>query len=217
MFTSLPHDFLLRLALNFAAVLGLVRWLYYPAQRDRDLAFSLFMFGLTIFLVAYVLKTLDLPAGFGFGLFAVFGLLRYRTEGISNKALTYLFIVTALAMLNALGKFTAVDFALVNGLVLLITGVAEHGRLLGLPVKGREIRQTVQYERIDLIRPDRQAELIADLTARTGWSIERVDVAELDFVRDVATLRVYRRPLQGGAEPGDSAALIAPAPRVGAD
>ncbi len=216
MFTSLPPDFLLRLALNFAAVLVLVRWLYYPAQRDRDLAFSLFMFGLTIFLVAYVLKALDLPAGFGFGLFAVFGLLRYRTEGISNKALTYLFIVTALAMLNALGTFTAVDFALVNGLVLLITGVAEHGRLLGLPVKGREIRQTVQYERIDLIRADRQAELIADLTARTGWTIDRVDVAELDFVRDVATLRVYRRPFQGGAEPGAGAEVISPPP-VAAD
>ncbi|GGL08554.1 DUF4956 domain-containing protein [Deinococcus radiotolerans] len=201
MLSSLPHDFLIRLALNFAATLVLVRWLYYPAQRDRDLSFSLFMFGLTIFLVAYVLKTLDLPASFGFGLFAVFGLLRYRTEGISNKALTYLFIVTALAMLNALGRFTLLDFAVVNGAVLLITGLAEQGRLLGLPAQAREVRQTVQYERVDLIRPERRADLLADLSARTGWMITRVDVTEVDFVKDVATLRVYRQP----QEPADSA------------
>lgn len=210
MLLSLPHDFLLRLAVNFVAVLLLVRWLYFPAQQDRDLAFSLFMFGLTIFLVAYVLKTLDLPAGFGFGLFAVFGLLRYRTEGISNKALTYLFIVTALAMLNALGQFTLLDFAVINGAVLLVTGLAEQGRLLGLPVKGREIRQTVQYERMELVHPARLAELHADLTARTGWTIERIDVAELDFVKDVATLRVYRKPGQRGTESQGSAARTTP-------
>ncbi|MFC4638339.1 DUF4956 domain-containing protein [Deinococcus hohokamensis] len=191
---SFSADFLLRLVLNFGAVLVLVRWLYYPAQRDRELAFSLFMFGLTIFLVAYVLKTLNLPASFGFGLFAVFGLLRYRTEGISNKALTYLFIVTALAMLNALGHFSLLDFGLMDGLVLLTTGLAEHGRLLGLAPKGREIRQTVQYERIDLIRPERRSELLADLQARTGWTIGRVEIVELDFLKDVATLRVYHQP-----------------------
>ncbi|MFC4424974.1 DUF4956 domain-containing protein [Deinococcus navajonensis] len=196
MLSSFSPDFLMRLALNFVSVLVLVRWLYYPAQRDRELAFSLFMFGLTIFLVAYVLKTLDLAASFGFGLFAVFGLLRYRTEGISNKALTYLFIVTALAMLNALGHFSLLEFGIMDGLVLLTTGLAEQGRLLGLAPKGREIRQTVQYERIDLIRPERQAELLADLQARTGWTIERVEVVELDFLKDVATLRVYHRPLE---------------------
>lgn len=194
MLASLPPDFLLRLSVNFVAALVLVRFLYYPAQRDRDLAFSLFMFGLTIFLVAYVLKALDLPAGFGFGLFAVFGLLRYRTEGISNKALTYLFIVAALAIVNALGAFSLLDFAVVNGAVLLTTGLAEQGSLLGLPAQRREVRQTVQYERLDLIHPDRYSDLIADLTERTGWGIERVEITELDLVRDTATLRVYRQP-----------------------
>jgi hypothetical protein len=191
--TSLTLALLARLLLNSAAVVVIVRAFLYPVQRDRELAFSLFMFGLTIFLVAHVLRSLSLSAGFSFGLFAVFGLLRYRTEGISNKALTYLFIVAALALLNAVGDFTWLDLVALNALVVLATGLAENGRLLGLePLRRRDaVRHVVQYERIDLIVPARREELIRDLEARTGWRVTRVEVDEVDFVRDTASLRVY--------------------------
>ncbi|UBV44849.1 DUF4956 domain-containing protein (plasmid) [Deinococcus taeanensis] len=194
MLTGLHLDVAGRLLLNTIAVLTIVRWLYYPAQRDRELAFSLFVFGLTTFLVASVLMNLELPAGLGFGLFAVFSLLRYRTEGISNKALTYLFVVATLAILNALGNFTPLVFILLNALVVLATAAAEDGRLLGVQRRRQEVRQTVQYERIDLIRPDRRADLLADLEARTGWQIVRLDIGEVDFLKDVVTLRVTHVP-----------------------
>lgn len=186
---GLGDDFFLRLTISMLAVLTVVLSMTVLAKRGREVAFSYVMFGLVIFLIAFVLKSTQLSAGFGFGLFAVFGVLRYRTEALPIRDLTYLLIVIAVALVNAVANSGMPALVVLNGLLVLGTLLAQW-----ITTLRREEVRCVTYERIALIPPERRTELLADLSARLGVLVVRVEVGDVDFVRDTAQLNVWYLP-----------------------
>ena len=186
---ALPPEFYLRLLLSTVTVLVVVLTLYFSTRRSRDVAFSYLMFGLVIFLIAYVLKSTEVSVGFGFGLFAVFGILRYRTEEVPTRDLTYLLVVIAIAMINAVANVGASGLLLFNA--LLAAGTVLVQWVSGLR---REDQRQVVYERVELIRPGRRQELLQDLGQRLGVTALRIEVGQIDFMRDTVLLTVWSRP-----------------------
>ncbi len=177
-----------RLCLNMAVLLLLVRFLYYPKTKRKDYLFTYFLIGTITFFLCFGLKKLDIDTGMGLGLFAIFSILRYRTEGIEIKEMTYLFLVIGISVVNALAsnKISLAEMMLINGVLLLLTYGLESLWLLR-----HETRKIIQYERIDLIKPERYEEMKADLEERTGLKINRIEVGKIDFLRDSAQLLIY--------------------------
>jgi hypothetical protein len=122
------------------------------------------------------------------GLFAIFGVLRYRTSQIPIREMTYLFIVIGTAVINALAnkKITYVELVTANSIVIFIAWGFEHKWFMR-----HESKKTILYEKIDLIKPENYKQLLADLSERTGLKITRVEVGRIDFLRDTARLRIY--------------------------
>jgi hypothetical protein len=176
----------LRLSVDVACTAVLVRGIYFRYYRRADLFLTFFSFNLTIFLITYLLNGVDITMGAAFGLFAVFSMLRYRTDTISAKDMTYLFLVIALGLIMSVSPVSLAALALIGAALLVMTQLLESSILAR-----RELAQRVEYENIKLIAPSARAELIADLKARTGLDVHRVDVQEIDLVRDSARLTVY--------------------------
>jgi hypothetical protein len=183
---GLRSGFLLRLAIDLACVFVLIRVIYFRAYGRADLFLTFFSFNLVIFLIAYVLNSVEMSLGAAFGLFAVFSMLRYRTEGISTTDMTYLFLGIALGLIMAVSDAGWVQLVMVGAVVLGLTQLLEGGWLTR-----REIRQHVHYDRIELVDARERAALLEDLRARTGLNIHRVEVQEIDLLRDAARLAVY--------------------------
>ncbi len=187
---QLPAHFFFRLLIQTFFLFGLVRFLYYPQNRDREMTFSFLVFGMVIFFVMFFMIQVKVSLGFAVGAMAIFGILRYRTEPMPTKDLTYLLVVVGLSVLNAVLKFQPLELIAINTLLLAFTLFGE--RIPGLE-HGRQAN--VQYERPDLIVPERHHELIADLEERTGWVVRGFEVGDIDFLRDTVQLRVmYYQP-----------------------
>lgn len=182
------YSLLFRLCVNMLILTVLIRFLYYPKTRRKDYLFTYYLIGTITFFLCFGLKKLDIDTGMGLGLFAIFSILRYRTEGIEIKEMTYLFIVIGISVVNALSsnKISLAEMGLINCFMLLITYGLENLWLLK-----HETRKVITYERIDLIKPDRYAELMEDVQARTGLKINRIVVGKIDFLRDSAQLMVF--------------------------
>lgn len=185
-FDKLGIKFFTRLAINFVSVLLLIRTIYYPIYRKKDFFFTFFQFNLVIFIITYLLNKVDLSMGAAFGLFAVFSLLRYRTEDISAKDMTYLFIVIALGLINAVNKGTYFETALIN-LVILFFAYFLDGNFF---IKN-ETSQSIVYENIEMIKPENQHLLIEELKKRTGLDIHKISIGKVDFMRDTAMVKIY--------------------------
>jgi hypothetical protein len=138
--------------------------------------------------LSYLLSGVKLQLGFAFGLFAIFGILRYRTEALAIKEMTYLFVVIAVAVVNALAnkKISYVELLFANSAMVAFTYLIERKWLLR-----HEVSKTILYENIELIKPDRRQELINDLEERTGLKITRVQIGRIDFLRDTARVKIY--------------------------
>ena len=124
--------------------------------------------------------------GAAFGLFAVFSMLRYRTEGISTKDMTYLFLVIAMGLITALSKGNPLEISLINIIIIVFTFALETTVFMK-----KEVSQNIQYENIEMIKPDLRAELLADLENRMGVKINRISIGRIDFLKDTAMIRVY--------------------------
>lgn len=174
--------------INFAIVLVIVRFIYYPQRRDKDYVFTFIAFNTIIFFVMGLLNDTELSVGVGFGLFAIFSILRYRTSTIPIREMTYLFVLIALPVLNSilLEEQCYEEFAVANLAILIVLYVLETG--WGFQY---EARKTVIYERIDMIRPENWSLLIEDLQERTGLPIRRIEIGQLNFLRDTAEITVY--------------------------
>lgn len=183
---GLPEAALLRLAVNLLTVFVLIRLIYHRLYRKSDLFLTFFTFNFLIFLMTFLLNQVQMSIGAAFGLFAVFSMLRYRTEGVSAKDMTYLFTAIAIGMISAILPGDWRTLAVVNGAVLLVVHLLE-----GSWVFRREHSKLVLYDRIDLILPECRAELLADLRARTGLPVHRVEVHDLDFLKDAAQLTLF--------------------------
>lgn len=181
-------EMLFKFAIDFAVVLVLIRAIYYPIHKRKDYLFTYFLFNILIFFLCILLNSVKLSIGFAFGLFAIFGVLRYRTEQLPIKEMTYLFLVIAIGVINSLAskKISIAELAFTNTAIILITLVLER-----LWLTRHEDSKTVIYEKIDLIRPERHDELLQDLEARTGLKIERFEIGRIDLLRDTAQIKVY--------------------------
>lgn len=177
---------------NLLVALVIVRFIYYPANPNKNYVFTYLAFDTIIFFVMSFLTSAELSLGVGFGLFAIFSVLRYRTSTMSTREMTYLFIVIALPVMNSVLMRSAEWGILlaVNAIVASVLFVLEHE--WGFHY---ESSQSVRYDRIELIRPDQRGLLLEDLRQRTGLPIKRVEIGRLNFLNDTAELRViYDEP-----------------------
>jgi hypothetical protein len=179
---------LVKSAFNFLVVGYIVRYLYYTTTKNKDYLFTYILISVTVFFLCFLLENVKLELGFALGLFAIFGIIRYRTDPIPIKEMTYLFIVIGISVMNALAnkKISYSELLFTNMMFILITYSLEKIWLLK-----HETRKTITFEKIELIVPEKREELVADLKLRTGLNITRVEIRNIDFLRDTATIRIY--------------------------
>lgn len=181
-------SFILSFALNFIVALILVRFIYYPTTHNKQYVLTFLAFNTVIFFVLSFMNSIELGVGVGFGLFAIFSILRYRTDPIPIREMTYLFITAALPVMNSAGADGEIWPQLVSANIAILVIMYLLEKEWGFRY---ETSKRIVYEKIELVRPDRQAELVADLEERTGLKIKRVSVGKLNFMRDTADLRIY--------------------------
>ncbi len=180
---------LFRLFINLAFATIVIRFVYYRLYRNREYLFTYFIFNVITFCLCFLLRKVPIELGFALGLFAVFGILRYRTEPIRIRDLTYLFIVIGLGILNAVAnkKISVIELVAVNAVIAGMTAAIE----LGGSQRTRSV--PLLYDNIKLLRPGAEAELIEDLRERTGLEVIRVEVGRIDMLRDAAEVSVIYR------------------------
>ena len=186
LFDKLSAKFFIRLFINFASALILIRFIYYKTYHRTDQFLTFFAFNLVIFLVANLLNKVEMSMGAAFGLFAVFSILRYRTESISTKDMTYLFLVIAIGLLTAIGKGGWDELCLLNFIILLAVQLLESKWLFK-----KESAKKIVFDKIDLILPDKKTELLDDLKLRTGLNISRIEILDVDLFKNSCVLKVY--------------------------
>lgn len=183
---------LFRFVFNFLTVGAVIRFLYYPKSRRRDYFFTFSLINVSVFLLGSV----KLKIGFALGIFAIFGIIRYRTESVPIREMTYLFIIIAMSVINALSvQFSIVEMLAANSLFLLSVWLLESRLWMS-----HTACKLILYDRIDLIRPDMSEELRRDIERRTGLHVLRIEVGHIDFLRDAAMLSVYYKSDAEAAE-----------------
>jgi hypothetical protein len=186
--TSDLIELIVRFIFNFGIILLIVRGIYYKKTKRSDFLFTFLMIGISIFLMCFLLESVKLELGFALGLFAVFGIIRYRTTTIQIKEMTYLFIVISLSVINALSnkKISYAELLLANAVVIGIVYFIERIKMLE-----PESFAIVMYEKIELVSPDKRSELIADLEQRMSIKISRIEITNIDYIRDSAKIKVF--------------------------
>jgi len=179
--------FFMRLLIDIISMLILIRCIYYPVYRKREYFFTFFMFNITIFIISFLLNAKSgFSTGAAFGLFVVFSLLRYRTEDISARDMTYLFTVIALGLISSVNRGNVVEILIINGVILAVAFVLDGNVLMKT-----EFVKNIQYENIELIRPENHTALMEDLKRRTGLNIHKITIGRVDFTRDTAIIKIY--------------------------
>ena len=191
---------LIRFAFNLMILTLMVRFAILPGQQNRDFAFTASMLNITVFFICFALKKLELGLGMALGLFAIFGVLRYRTNALPIKEMTYLFIVIGIAVINSLSnkKTSYAELIAVNSLILVAVFLKEKFVAKGqsttelqseVPKKAK--KHVVEYDRLDLLAPEKADELRADLVQRTGMHITRIQVNKIDLKANSVTLNIW--------------------------
>lgn len=185
--------FSFRFLIDFVSVFILIRFVYYRVYKRSDLFFTFFIFNIIIFLICFLLNKVELSMGAAFGLFAVFSMLRYRTEDISIKDMSYLFLVIAIGLIAAVTKIKDTsDFyeylflGLINFLIISVAYVFETNLFFK-----KETVQLITYENIELIKKEHHEQLIADIKNRTGLNVHRISIGKIDFLKDSAFIKIY--------------------------
>lgn len=181
-------DLVLRFSVNFLVTFIIVRLIYYPLHKNKDYLFTYFIFNSIIFLILYVMNNVKMEFGVSFGLFAVFSILRYRTEDIPIKEMVYLFIIIAVALVNAMStkKVSVAEIAFANIMILVMIYTLENIWLMR-----HESTRTIVYEKIDLIKPENYSLLLQDLRERTGLNVHRAEIRNTDFQTDTARITIF--------------------------
>ncbi|MAQ31338.1 MAG: DUF4956 domain-containing protein [Flavobacteriales bacterium] len=179
---------LLKTFFNLTVVAIIARGIYYPLTKNKDYLFTYLLISLTVFVLCVLLDDVKLQLGFALGLFAIFGIIRYRTDPIPIKEMTYLFLVIGISVVNALAnkKISHAELVFANAMIVFVTYGMERLWLLK-----HESRKNIIYEKIELIIPEKHDELLQDLKTRTGIDIIRFEVKRIDFLRDVANICIY--------------------------
>lgn len=178
-----------RFAFNTLVVWTIIHLLYFPRSKRRDYYFTFMLISVSIFFLIFLLGGLKIKVGFALGLFAIFGIIRYRTESMYVREMTYLFVIIAISVINALAVTLSVaELVAVNALFVIAIWLCE----LNLINKQHQ-EKLVVYDRIDLIVPEKHDELIADLEKRIGVKIIGIEIGAIDFLRDTAMLKIHYR------------------------
>jgi len=177
-----------RFSLNLLVILILVRWLYFSTSKRKDFLFTYILISSIVFLLCFLLENVMLQIGFALGLFAIFGIIRYRTHAIPIKEMTYLFLIIGIAVINALSNTASIsEIIFTNLIIIFITYALEKKWLLR-----HESSKSIIYEKINLIKTEHHKELIEDLQLRTGISkISRIEIGEVDFLKDVCHITIF--------------------------
>lgn len=186
LFDKLNWKFVIRLGIDLITTFIIIRVIYFKYYRRTDLFLTFFAFNVTIFLIAYLLNKVEMTMGAAFGLFAVFSMLRYRTENISAKDMTYIFIVIAIGLVMAISKGGWDELGLIGLIVVVLMALLESNWLIR-----REYTQEIHYDRIELIQPERRPELLEDLKTRTGLNIARIEIGNIDLLKDTARITIF--------------------------
>ncbi|MBO5562310.1 MAG: DUF4956 domain-containing protein [Bacteroidales bacterium] len=194
----------IRFFLNLAVCWIIVQFFYYKKSRRRDYYFTFMVFSSAMLMLLYMMGNVEVGVGLTLGLFAIFGIIRYRTETVPIREMTYLFVIIALAAMNglapvyklvgAVGANPHYEFslgstlvtALANVLVIVLIWVLEDEKLLK-----HTSTKLVLYDRIELIVPERRAELVADLEKRIGVKVDNLEIGHVDFLKDAAFIKIY--------------------------
>ena len=182
------YTLLLRLGINLIVMTIIIRYLYYPITKRKDYLFTYYLIGLTTFFLCFGLKKLDIDTGMGLGLFAIFGIIRYRTDAIEIKEMTYLFLIIGVSVVNSLAsnKISVAEMGVINFAVIAVTYGLEY-----LWLVKHLTRKTIVYERIDLITPDKENEMRVDLEKRTGLTLDHFEIGKINFLNDTAQVRLF--------------------------
>lgn len=194
-------EMLLRFGFFMLMLFFIVYFLYYRKTHRRDYFFTLVLLSVSIFFLIYLLGSVKVKIGFALGLFAIFGVLRYRTETIPVREMSYMFGVISLSVINALADSLSVVELLVPNLAIAILIWMFETFVL----KGNIASKLILYDRIELITPERREELLEDLHKRTGLNILKVNVGSVDFLKDTAILKIeYENDSSGTSHVNDT-------------
>ncbi len=182
------YELAIRFGFNLIATFFVVVMLYAQNSKRKEFYFSYFAISVAVFLLCFLLESVKLELGFALGLFAIFGIIRYRTDAIPIKEMTYLFVIIAVSVINALSKdfLGYLELTFVN--ILLVGALWILEQVLRLR---QEDSLLIIYDNIENIHPNREAELLADLEKRTGKKIRRYEIQKVDLLRDVARITIY--------------------------
>ena len=184
-------ELLIRFFLNTAVIALIVRVFYYPKSKRRDYFFTFMLIAISVFLLIFLMGGVKLKIGFALGLFAIFGIIRYRTESVPIREMTYLFLIIAVSAINGLAtSISYVELLATNLLFIISIWALESNRWVK-----HVASKLVLYDNVNLISPEKEAELIEDLKKRTGLDILRVEVGAIDFSKDTAMVKIYYEPL----------------------
>lgn len=212
----LYDDDLVKLAFRFAHnllfMVLIVRFAWHPNRRDREFAFTAVMLNITVFFICFTMKKLELSLGMALGLFAIFGVLRYRTETIRTREMTYLFVVIGIAVINSLtnNKTSYAELLVVNGLIFAATLIGERliarmrrtAQAASQSDEPQQRKGTLEYDNLAMLAPDRYHDLLEDLRQRTNLPLTRVRVTNIDLPRGVATLSIWYDDINGDDSSG---------------
>lgn len=181
---SLSLALFIDLVVSCIIVLGI----YFPTEKDKGYVLTFFAFNISIFLIATLFSQVEISVSLGFGLFAIFSILRYRSDPLPVREMTYLFILMTLPVIDIimLEEEMIVETIVANLAILAVFFVIE--KTMGLRY---EVRKSITYEKIELIKPEHYDSLLADLRERTGLPIKRAEIGKIDFLHDVADIKIY--------------------------
>lgn len=186
--TNHVKELLIAFFINLIAIMIVVRGLYYPKCKRGEFFFTYILIAISTFMLIYVLGDVKLKAGIALGLFAIFSIIRYRTEQVAIREMTYLFIIIAISAINGLivSELSYGEVLIINILFILSIWICESKLLIS-----HYSYKVIKYDNVNLITPDKREELIADLEKRTGLKIEKVEVGSIDFLKDAAIVKMY--------------------------
>lgn len=184
---------LIPLLINVQATGIIIRSLYYRYSQKTEYVFTYFMVSLIVFFLCFTLQKFAIDIGVALGLFAIFGIIRYRTQTIEIKEMTYLFVVIGVSVINALSKMNLLELLAVNLIIILAIYIMERYMLTHNGIKGR----SVIYDQLDNIKPENHEQLLQDLSKKTGLDVKNVKVDKVDYANQVATLTIYYSPKNG--------------------
>lgn len=195
-------EMLLRFILNMLMVWIIVQFFYYPKSQRRDYYFTFLLISVSIFMLIFLMDGSKMKIGAALGLFAVFGIIRYRTESVPIREMTYLFFLVALSVVNGMAaKLSLSELIIANILFIISVAVSESNKL------AKHVScKFVKYDNIKLIVPQKREEMKADLEERLGVKVLNVEIGSVDFLRDAALIKVFYEGLDSEANTADSLA-----------